>query len=276
MTIYQSIYSGPPRTYYHQQTRKRYIAIHNTSNTNLASAKDEASYAKRRTDKISSHYYADQLQIVQSLDTQLGASHAGSREGNRSAIAYEITGWNSFTRERWMSNVAWDVLAAQIGRDCREYGIAPRALTVAELSAGQLTGIITHDQMRRAWGGTDHTDPGPGFPMDHLVALVGAQLNGGDDMSGEGKAILDMLLDGKSPTGTQTSGGGIPRIRIYQEFHDLRTRLTGLEGAVAHLAECVAKQSGTTAEALRAAVQDAMDERLTVIETAMRNGGDDD
>jgi N-acetyl-anhydromuramyl-L-alanine amidase AmpD len=284
MTIYQSIYDGPPHSYTDRRTRKRYIAIHNTSNSNLASAKDEAHYAKRRTDRISSHFYADRLQVVQSLDTALCAWHAGSREGNTSAIAYEITGWNSFSRQRWLRDVAWHVLAAQIAQDCQEYDIAPRALTVAELDAGQLTGIITHDHMRRVWGGTTHTDPGSSFPMDHLTALVHAHLGGNpparpdlpgdDDMSSEGKKILDMLFEGTSPTGTQSFGGGIPRIFIYRQFHDLRTRLTGLQGAITHLAEAVATQSGTSAEALKAAVQEAIDERLTVIDNAMRDSDD--
>jgi hypothetical protein len=289
--IFQNIFNGPPRSFTNRRTRKRYIAIHNTSNTNLASAKAEARYAKRRTDHISSHYYVDRVQVIQSLDTDLCAHHAGSREGNTRAIAYEITGWNSFKRQRWLSDVAWHLLAA----DCRTFDIEPRALTVAELDAGRLTGIVTHDLMRRAFGGTTHTDPGSGFPMDHLVALVRAELGGNpipgprpvdaapaahpgggedDDMAGEGAKILGMLLDGTSPTGVQSFGGGIPRIRLYQEFHELRTRLTGLETAVAHLAEAVARQTGTSAEALKAAVTEAIDERLTAVEDAMRDGDD--
>lgn len=83
-----------------------------------------------------------------------------------------------------------------------------------------------------------------------------------DDTAGEGPAIVAMILDGTSPTGVQTSGGGIPRIRLYRELHDLRTRLAGLEGAINHLAKLVAKNSSTTPEALKAAVLAAIDERL--------------
>jgi hypothetical protein len=33
-----------------------------------------------------------------------------------------------------------------------------------------------HDDMRRAWGGTTHTDPGGGFPWDRLFAAVNEHL----------------------------------------------------------------------------------------------------
>lgn len=177
--IYPSIYAGPPRWYGSTRTVKKYIAIHNTSND--ATAEGEASYARRREDRVSSQYYCDNNSLLQSLDTALRAYHAGSSTGNSLAIAYEITGTNSKTRAWWLANVAWPLLARQIAADCREFGIAARLLTVAEIKAGKLTGIITHDQMRQAWGGTTHTDPGPNFPLDHLLALVQAELNG-DDM----------------------------------------------------------------------------------------------
>ena len=174
MALYSSIYSGPPRHYGSTRTDKRYIAIHNTSND--ATAEGEASYAKRREDSVSSHYYVDNDSILQSLDTNLRAVHAGSSTGNSQAISYEITGTNGKSRAWWLDNVAWLPLARQIAVDMREHDIAPQLLTVEQIKAGKLTGIITHNQMRLAWGGTTHTDPGPNFPMDHLLGLVVAEM----------------------------------------------------------------------------------------------------
>lgn len=176
MAKYASIYQGPARNYGASAGSKRYVAIHDTSND--ASAKDEMSYAKRRTDSVSSHYYADGNSVIQALDTDLVAWHAGSSTGNARAIAYEITGVNGWTRAQWLARVAWPLLARQIAKDCREHDIEPRILTVAQMQDGRSTGLVTHDLMRRAWGGTDHTDPGPNFPMDHLLDLVRAELNG--------------------------------------------------------------------------------------------------
>lgn len=169
MAVYSSIYDGPPNRYGSNKTTKKWIVIHNTSND--APASNEASYAKRRTDSVSSHYYVDGERIIQSLNTDYRAFHVGSVTGNAGGIAYEITGTNAKSRSWWLANVRWDLLAAQIRKDCAAHGITPRLLTVEEIQAGK-TGIMTHDQARRAWGGTDHTDPGPGFPMDHLLAQV--------------------------------------------------------------------------------------------------------
>src|SRR5690606_34749342 len=145
---------------------------------NTASAEAENSYAKRRPDSVSSHYYVDHDSIVQSLDTDLRAFHAGSKIGNDRAIAYEITGLATLSEQKWLESVAWPLLVRQMRRDMAAHGIAPRRLTVEQMKAGRLSGVVTHNDMRLAWGGTDHTDPGPNFPMDHLLTL----LNEEDDM----------------------------------------------------------------------------------------------
>ncbi len=186
MAVYGDIYDGPPRSYGGAYP-KRYVAIHNTSND--ATARAEADYAKRRTDGTSSHYYVDGTEVIQSLDTALSAHHAGSTTGNRYAVSYEITGTNSKSRAWWLSSVAWPRLARQMAADCRVHRIEPRLLTVDQMRAGSLSGFVTHDLMRLAWGGTTHTDPGPGFPMDYLLDLVRVELDG-DDMDSYTEAAI--------------------------------------------------------------------------------------
>lgn len=176
MAKYASIWNGPGRNYSRDSdgrpvyTRKKIIVIHNTSND--ASDTNEASYAKRRTDGVSSHYYVDHNSITQSLDTDWRAWHVGSNEGNSTGISYEITGSNAKSRQWWIDNVYWRGLAAQIRADMDVHGIAARTLSVAEMRAGK-SGIVTHNQCRLAWGDTTHTDPGPNFPMDYLLKQVG-------------------------------------------------------------------------------------------------------
>jgi hypothetical protein len=194
--IYRAIYDGPPRWYGNTRTSKVYIAIHSTENS--ASAEAEADYAKRRADSTSSHYYIDQNSIVQSLDTDLRAFHAGSRPGNDRAIAYELTGRAAWSRSQWLGAVAWPLLVAQIRADCAAHNIVPRDLSVAQIQAGSLTGIITHNEMRLAWGGTDHTDPGPNFPMDHLIGLL---LEGDDVTREELQAAIREVLGETPPIG---------------------------------------------------------------------------
>lgn len=182
MPTYPEIFKGPGRNYSKdgagnpQITAKKYVVIHNTANARLASAVDEASYATRREDDVSSHYYADKVQIIQSLDTDWMAWHVGSRPGNTKGISYEITGWNGFSRERWLKDVNWEAVTTQIAKDVIAHRIDVQELTISQIKGGLLTGIITHDQARQAWGGSDHTDPGPNFPMDHLLRLVQAKV----------------------------------------------------------------------------------------------------
>lgn len=151
------------------------IAIHNTSNT--ASDEAESSYADHRTDGTSSHFYCDNDSVIQSIDTDYRAGHAGSYEGNEHAIAFEITGTNDRSRQWWLDNVAWDKLAYVISYmlkhdpDLANFQI--RRATVDEMRANpRIKAFYGHNDMRLAWGGTTHTDPGPNFPWDKLIAVV--------------------------------------------------------------------------------------------------------
>lgn len=157
------------------------VAIHNTSNT--ASADNEASYATRRTDGVSAHFYVDQTKVVQSLDTAARAGHAGSSEGNQNAVAVEIRGVNAWPRATWLDSVCWPLLGRVLADVCRAYGIQVRRATVGEMKTNpRVRAFYSHDDMRQAWGGTDHTDPGPNFPWDRLFNAVNAALSGGGEM----------------------------------------------------------------------------------------------
>lgn len=154
------------------------IAIHNTSNT--GSAKAEASYATRRTDGVSSHLYADRSDVIQSLDTVSKAGHAGSSEGNNNGVAVEITGTNGKTRQWWIDNVNWPLLGRSLAQVVRAYGIAVRRASVDEMKRNpRVRAFYSHNDMRQAWGGTTHDDPGPNFPWDYLFSAVNAALGGG-------------------------------------------------------------------------------------------------
>jgi N-acetyl-anhydromuramyl-L-alanine amidase AmpD len=170
------------------------IAIHNTSND--ASDTAEAAYATRRTDGVSSHFYCDQDSVTQSLDTDVRAGHAGSRIGNDNAISVEITGANAWSRSTWLSSVAWDALGRVLAQVCTHHGIAVRRASVTEMIDNpKVKAFYSHDDMRRAWGGTTHTDPGPNFPWDRLFAAVNAALSltpptGADDMTPDQAGLL--------------------------------------------------------------------------------------
>lgn len=168
--------------------RKFGIAIHATANT--ASDTNEAAYAARRTDGTSAHLYVDGDSVTQSLDTEAKAGHAGSGNGNENAYAIEITGLNAWTREQWIARVAWPrlgyCLAWLIRNDPDLAGFQVRRASVTEMRANpKIKALYGHNDMRLAWGGTDHTDPGGNFPWDVLINHINAALGGpaeGDDM----------------------------------------------------------------------------------------------
>src|SRR5690606_1831066 len=170
------------------QGRNRYgtstkyaIAVHCTANT--ASARNEASYATRRTDGVSAHFFIDDREVIQSLDTADTAGHAGSWQGNTYSIAVEFTGLTSWSRSRWLSSIAWDKTAQVLAAVSRHHNIPPVRVTVEQMKANpKVRGAYDHNQMRLAWGGTDHTDPGPNFPWDHLLNVWKRELQGEDGM----------------------------------------------------------------------------------------------
>lgn len=182
-------YIGPPKSYSGKYS-KLFIVLHSTEGT--ADADNEAGYAKRRTDGVSSHYYVDGSKVVQSLNTDYSAHHVGSTAGNRHGISWEFCGRASWSRATWLDRIDWDAAAEQMARDCRTWGIPVRRLTVDQLRDLD-PGVTTHNDCRRAFGGTTHTDPGDGFPMDHLLTLVSAYLNGDDDVTPEELMTADVL-----------------------------------------------------------------------------------
>jgi hypothetical protein len=181
------------RNDYPDSDGKKYgIAIHNTSNN--APASGEASYATRRTDGVSAHFYVDDSEIIQSIDTDDRTGHAGSSEGNGNAVSVEITGTNSKSRQWWLDNVAWDRLAQVLAVVCQHYDIEPRRASVAEMKRNpKVRAFYGHDDMRRAWGGTTHTDPGSNFPWDHLLTKVKQAMNGDDDMPSADEIATEVL-----------------------------------------------------------------------------------
>jgi hypothetical protein len=164
------------------------LAFHNTSND--ASDTEEASYATRRTDGISAHIYADNNSATQSIDTNDKTGHAGSAQGNENAISFELTGANGWTRAQWLANIEWNLLgrvcAAIIRHHWPDGSFQVRRASVAEMKANpKIKALYGHDDMRRAWGGTTHTDPGPSFPWDHLIAVIKTALGTGPTVTEE-------------------------------------------------------------------------------------------
>ena len=62
---------------------------------------------------------------------------------------------------------------------CARHRVPVRRLRAADLIAGR-RGITGHADVSRAFGKSDHWDPGTGFPWQRFVRLVRASDGGGD------------------------------------------------------------------------------------------------
>lgn len=123
--------------------------------------------------QASAHYCVDNNSRVRCvLDTDV-AYHAPP---NTHSIGIEHAGYASQRREDWLDvySHAELLLSAALTRTlCVKYGIPTEFVDAAGLLKGK-RGITTHAEVSKAWHRTDHTDPGPNFPMDYYLQLVTA------------------------------------------------------------------------------------------------------
>lgn len=152
----------------------RYITWHCTSNP-TSNAVGEAAFARNRTDGVGTHAVADATVCLQTQVTSLYLGHVGSSTGNRYGIAIECCGVNADSAAHWRPII--DRVAPFARAAMAKHGIANRWLTIEQMRDGHSTGHITHDMARIAWGSTDHTDPGPNFPKDHVTASIAGSAN---------------------------------------------------------------------------------------------------
>lgn len=123
----------------------------------------------------STHFGVDNDSTQQYLS--LEAISWGAPPLNQHGVHIECAGKASLTRAQWLKTygpmlerVGW--LIADLHK---RLGIPIKVLTVSELKAAGAhpskdAGIVTHAAVSRVFHKTTHTDPGPGFPMDVVIA----------------------------------------------------------------------------------------------------------
>ena len=148
------------------------VVIHATDGTGTAA--NEASYATHRTDKTSAHFYTDEQQTIQALDTT-HIAYGCLYHGNHISVQFELCGLSNH-----LSDATLRRAAPVVARVCREFGIPVRKIGPAEINAG-VKGIVGHADITAAFPQDhgDHTDPGVAFPWATFIDYV----RGGDAMS---------------------------------------------------------------------------------------------
>lgn len=145
-------------------------------------AESTAQYFATLTDgrSVSSHYCVDSDSVVQCVRLADTAHTTGGNPGNPRGINWELAGVARQTRDEWLDpfgRAMFAQMAPIVRADAKRFGIPLERRTVAELKAFK-PGITSHNDIREAFGGTTHTDPGPNFPWDVFLEIMR-----GDDMA---------------------------------------------------------------------------------------------
>lgn len=155
----------------------RNIIIHVTVNTPGTPAENVANY-QITSQSGSYHELTDTTikHLIENTDDWL--TWSSGNYGNDVGLHRSFVMWGTETRAQWLQYDAMLREAAKRDAEwCRKYNIPPVKLTAADLRAGK-RGFAGHLETGQAWGGTDHVDPGTGFPWDIYLGYVRDYLNG--------------------------------------------------------------------------------------------------
>lgn len=103
--------------------------------------------------------------------------------GNGFTRGDEHCGRVSLTKEEWLSadgRAMLDHSARHRAARLHAFGGLPRWLSITQLR-NQEPGMCTHNDIRLAFGGTTHSDPGPNFPYGWYLQRVQFYYDGGSD-----------------------------------------------------------------------------------------------
>lgn len=121
---------------------------------------------------VSAHYCVDAAEVIQCVREQDVAWHA--RGGNTASIGIELAGYAGQGPRGWDDDYSWAVLerAASLAAEvCDRHDVPLRRLRPPDLVAGR-RGLAGHVDVSRAYGKSDHWDPGPAFPWGRFLRLL--------------------------------------------------------------------------------------------------------
>ena len=121
---------------------------------------------------VSPHALTDPGETVDTCSESLVGWHCGN--GNQVGIGLEVTGYAAWSFAQWTSGDAFAAVrldAKRAAEAAKRHGIPLRWLSLAQIRNGE-SGFCTHADISATLGGTNHTDPGPGFPFAIFMQMV--------------------------------------------------------------------------------------------------------
>jgi N-acetyl-anhydromuramyl-L-alanine amidase AmpD len=168
--------------HYRKADRKdvRVLVVHDTETPQTVTSAEviAATFASKASPMASPTYAVDVDSCVQMVRDEDVAFHVGA-PANDWSVGIEHAGYARYSAEDWGSIYSRAMLRRSAGlaaRICRKWGIPPVFLTAAQLRDPSARGITTHKQISDAFHGSNHWDPGPGFPILWYVNAVACAL----------------------------------------------------------------------------------------------------
>lgn len=130
--------------------------------------------------QVSAHWCADDVEVIQCVDEDDTAWTVGNVPGNYRGLNMELSGRARQTRAEWLDPFGRQMFARcapVVAHSMKRWGIPNAWRSQADLR-DMRPGHTTHYDLGVVFGGTDHTDPGPAFPRDHVLAVVDQALEG--------------------------------------------------------------------------------------------------
>lgn len=121
---------------------------------------------------VSPHAITDPGETVDTCSESLVGWHCGN--GNRVGIGLEVTGYAAWSFDQWTSGDAFAAVrldAKRAAEAAKRHGIPIRWLSLSQIRNGE-RGFCTHADISATLGGTNHTDPGRGFPYAIFMQMV--------------------------------------------------------------------------------------------------------
>lgn len=154
------------------QTSVTRIVIHATVSPCVeGGARAVARYFQSAGAGGSAHYTVDPGEVVASVRESVVAYHAPPNTGS---IGIELCDPQKGPASRWGDDSHQAMLrraAVLVRQVAARWDVPLRRLTVEQVRAGK-RGVCGHVDVSNAFGQTDHSDPGRGFPWDEFMHLV--------------------------------------------------------------------------------------------------------
>lgn len=172
----QAVHRGGTRSL--EPGRIRLIVLHSTEGD---TAKGAAGWFTQDASGGSTHAVVDDEECYRTLPEDVVPWGATGDRANEDGLHVEMAGYARWSRDEWLAHRAEIEKAAAVALDwSRRYGVPLVFLTADDLRAqgGDARGITTHWEVTKAFGVEGgHTDPGPSFPIDLFLQLVGGKVS---------------------------------------------------------------------------------------------------